>query len=363
MKYQLLIYVDQLFKPLYVVAKKLKFNAVASHSKPHFIVLKFFGIGSITRIAHVINVLGLPKHKITFITLQQNKPIINLLQLNAIYINTKHPKSLLNSLINIITHVWKTKNATVVDMERTSNISGLFRLFIGIRKKCHAFYFKSKNSKTSSQLFVSLHNKPATYAIAEMFNTTYKFKDDKHHIPNTSNKIFININAGDYLPERKFSLLKYAQLIKTLLQKNTNWCFYLTGSPSEFTYVQSFINILKNNNVPLKQIVNIAGTCNLSQFVTSLKEAKLFITNDSGPLHLSYHFGVKTVAIWGPTSAKLVGYKNSTRMLNLHTEIECTPCFKHPKSNVAKTCSGKITCFAAMNIEEMATKISSFVER
>jgi len=149
--------------------------------------------------------------------------------------------------------------------------------------------------------------------------------------------------------------------MQILHDKNPDWHFYLSGIQAEYTYVESFKESLVHLGIPPTKVSNIAGQHNLSEFVTFLEESELFITNDSGPLHIAYLFGVKTVGIWGPTSSRLVGYKDNKRMLNFNPEIDCAPCFIHPKSKIAKICKGDITCFKAMDIEAMASKIISFV--
>tara|TARA_R110002073_G_scaffold258681_1_gene421657 strand:+ start:5844 stop:6956 length:1113 start_codon:yes stop_codon:yes gene_type:complete len=361
MKHQTLIIFDQLLRPLYVLLNLLKWGKKEPHINKNFIALKFFGIGSITRIVHVMDTIGIEKGQVTFITLHKNKAIIDLLNLNAVYIKTKHPLVLINSLLKVIFHIWNQKQTAILDMERTSNLSGLFRLIVGIGKSCNSFYFKPENKYKKGQLFVSMSDKPATQAIAEMFHRTYVHSDEYIDVPD-SNKVFVNINAGNYCPERKFPLSEYAVLIKMLYDENPDWCFYLTGIKSELAFVSSFKDQLVKLGIPSNSILNIAGQHNLHSFISFLKEAKLFITNDSGPLHLAHLFNIKTVGIWGPTSPKLIGYQNSKKMLNLESELTCSPCFIHPKSPVAKYCQGDLTCFKAMGVKKMASDIIKFVE-
>ncbi len=363
MRHKLLITIDQLLKPIYVFLNTLKWVKRKHCDTQNFIVIKFFGIGSITRIVHVINTINIATNRVTFITLYKNKAVIDLLDANAMYIKTKHPLVLISSIFKVVFQTWRQRQTSILDMERASNASGIFRLLIGIGKQCNSFYFKPKNKNKNGQFFVSLQNKSATKAISELFKKTYtnpSVKPNKKAV--SAHKVYVNINAGDYLPERKFTLPEYATLIKMLHNKNPDWHFYLTGVKSEYEFVTSFKERLINKGIPLKQTSVIAGEHNLSEFVNCLKEAKLCITNDSGPLHLAHFFGVKTAAIWGPTSSQLVGYQNSEQMLNLELDMHCSPCFFHPKSHVAKYCQGDLTCFKSMNPEEMASKIIRFVE-
>lgn len=83
----------------------------------------------------------------------------------------------------------------------------------------------------------------------------------------------------------------------------------------------------------------------------------MLITNDSGPMHLACYYETPTVAIWGPTSAILVGYPDSYRMRNVFIEKECSPCFIHPKSKVAQACSNRIDCFQELSPKKVLNAI------
>ena len=361
MKHQALIIIDRLAKPIYTLLNNLKWRPKKNGSQPQYIVLKFFGLGSITRIAHVLNQSEISRKEVTFVTLIAHKGIIEILNLNALYIKTGNPFQFIGSVFSTIYKVWKQKNTVILDMERASNLSGIFRLVIGINKKCSAFSFEQSNRQKSTQNFITLTNKAATTAIAEMFGTSYTIPE-LNLKNNASNKILVNINAGSYLPQRKFTLPEYAKLIQALSIQKPTWHFYLTGLKSEVGDTEKFKQLLITNDVPVDKISNLAGQQNLKAFVDEIKSAKLLITNDSGPLHLAYYFGMLTVGIWGPTAPLLVGYKDNNLMLNIQSNITCTPCFIHPKSSVAKHCKGQLTCFKSLIPSEMASKIVSFVD-
>jgi hypothetical protein len=361
MNNRLLIIIDRLAKPLYVLLNRLKWSSKAYTSENSFVALKFFGLGSITRIANVMDQTGVNRRAVTFITLEQNRSVIEILELQALYIKTGNPFSFVWTACKSIFTVWGMKNVTVLDMERASNLSGIFRLIVSIRKPAVSFYFKPNNQVKGSQVFISLVNKPAPLAIASMFESPLQSTEYLSHTEINKNRIIVNVNAGNYLPQRKFSTPEYVNLIKSLFSLHSNWQFELSGLESELDRVVSFRANLLEIGIPESNVKVIAGKHDLKSFSERLKTASLFITNDSGPLHLAYYFKVRTVAIWGPTSPDLVGYKNNESMLNLATDMNCSPCFLHPKSKVAKACNGELTCFKTMNIQEMASKISSFV--
>ncbi len=135
-------------------------------------------------------------------------------------------------------------------------------------------------------------------------------------------------------------------MIAHLKQKDSSFEFVLTGSKKEESYTNGLAQLLSQKGIPYE---NITGQLSLSELIDLLKNSHLLVTNDSGPLHLAHYFNVPTVAIWGPTSAKLVAYADSERMKNISMEKECSPCFIHPKSKVGLACSHRIDCLQELN--------------
>lgn len=362
MNQNVLIFIDRLAGPFYALLLFSKSILPVKKSKSDaLILLKFFGFGSLTRIAYVIERTGLDKENITLITLSKNKGLVSKLGLKAIYIKSKNPFVLLWSILQSIIIVWQQTGTKIIDMERASNISGIYRILISIRKPCASFVFAKSRFNKGSQSFVSLSQKPATEAITEILGETQIQPLKEGGQSKYKHRILVNVNAGSYLPERMFMPVQYADLISKLAIQFPNWQFELTGLQTEVNRVSRFEDILIEKGVPKARITNLAGQQNLQALLNRIESAQLIITNDSGPLHFAQWIGSKTVGIWGPTSARLVGYPNSKMMLNLEPNDSCHPCFIHPKSNVAKFCDGELTCFKTRNIDQMVDQIVQFV--
>ncbi len=337
-----LIFIDRLFTPVYLA---LSFLLPYSFSKSFYkgqktIAIKLFGMGSIVRVANVLKQSNEKNYKFELITLFKNKNVCELLKIKAHYIRSSNPFFIIIDTAKIIFAVWKMKNIRIIDLERTSNLSGIFRLICSIGKSCSSFVIQGNSITNRNQNFISIIDKPALEVIEEIFEIK---KINKEITPFNyyKNKIIINCNAGEYLPQRKYPILKYAELIKELSVGYPATTFVLTGMKQEEKYTRELDVLLKKEKISVE---NKVGKQTLSELVTELKESKLLITNDSGPLHLASYFQVPTVAIWGPTSPLLVGYPESDNMKNVTLKLECSPCFIHPKSKVAKACSNRIDC-------------------
>jgi heptosyltransferase-2 len=59
-----------------------------------------------------------------------------------------------------------------------------------------------------------------------------------------------------------------------------------------------------------------------------IKKFDLFITNDTGPMHLAFASLTKSIALFAPTDAHLVGPLNVDNSMVIQKEKTCLPCIK-----------------------------------
>ncbi len=73
--------------------------------------------------------------------------------------------------------------------------------------------------------------------------------------------------------------------------------------------------------------VNLAGRTTLREFIALASMARLFLTNDSGPMHVAAALGVPTVAVFGSTEPALTG-PLGPKVRVVRRKVDCSPCFK-----------------------------------
>ncbi len=66
----------------------------------------------------------------------------------------------------------------------------------------------------------------------------------------------------------------------------------------------------------------------LNIMAAALEKMTLFITNDTGPLHLALAMQTPTIALFSPTSPKICGPYYNTRAMVLEASPTCFPCLK-----------------------------------
>ncbi len=100
---------------------------------------------------------------------------------------------------------------------------------------------------------------------------------------------------------------------------------------------------------------SLAGKTSLSDFLTLIPGCDLYITNDTGAMHVAAAFGVPTLAIFGPTD------EQATRPLGACTQLiageaDCRPC-------LLRHCPIDHRCMNSVSVEEVFDAARSLLER
>lgn len=87
--------------------------------------------------------------------------------------------------------------------------------------------------------------------------------------------------------------------------------------------------------------INLAGSTSLPQAMALVAACRLFITNDSGLMHVAYALKVPLVAIFGSTDMLATGPLGAESQV-VHVPVDCSPCLK-PVCPIDKRCMERIT--------------------
>jgi heptosyltransferase-2 len=71
--------------------------------------------------------------------------------------------------------------------------------------------------------------------------------------------------------------------------------------------------------------VNFAGRTRLAEFIETAAACHVFLTNDSGAMHVAAAVGTPTVAVFGPTDAVATG-PSGPRCRVVREPVSCSPC-------------------------------------
>jgi heptosyltransferase-2 len=122
-------------------------------------------------------------------------------------------------------------------------------------------------------------------------------------------------SAKRWLPER------FAESACTLAAR-MNAMVALHGSASERELCESVRLMIAAQGI---ECVNYAGRTTLEEFIERAAASMVFLSNDSGAMHIASALGVPTVAIFGATNPVTTGPAGRLTQI-VRQPVECSPC-------------------------------------
>lgn len=139
-------------------------------------------------------------------------------------------------------------------------------------------------------------------------------------------------SAKCWLPER------FVEVSKRLLEDPSLYIVYF-GDPAGAPLVNDICKKLGSDRV-----INLAGRTTIREAIALIQCCNVFLTNDSGPMHICAALKVPLVALFGSTSDARTGpYGGGTV---IHKHVECSPCYK-------RVCPIDFRCMKQIGVDEV----------
>ncbi len=138
-------------------------------------------------------------------------------------------------------------------------------------------------------------------------------------------------------PERNFS-----ELADRLVQEKKAVIIF-SGSSDDRTLNRRVTKMMRQN------AYNWAGEMSLKELAALAMLSDLFITTDTGPMHIAAAAGAKVLALFGPTAPWRTGPYGSGHIV-VRTGIACSPCFK-------RKCEKNIECMQGIDVSDVMSRI------
>lgn len=134
----------------------------------------------------------------------------------------------------------------------------------------------------------------------------------------------LGINPGaSYGSAKRWYPQKFAEVAMRLSKA---YDIVIFGGPSEVEIANDIETALKKANISNYQ--NMAGKTSIKVLCQKIGGLDLFITGDSGPMHIAAAFSVPTVAIFGPTKDIETNQWKNPKGIIVKREMDCAPCMK-----------------------------------
>jgi len=187
----------------------------------------------------------------------------------------------------------------------------------------HSGFLLSHTPKISSKQH--LVKQYVELAMINENNFTQDIPNLSLHIKATQfHKPMLGINAGaTYGSAKRWYPEKFAGVASLYSDK---FDIIIFGGPSEVDMAQEIEENLKMQGI--SNYINLAGKTTIMELCSKIGGCSLFITNDSGPMHIAAAYQVPTVSIFGPTKDKETSQWNNAKSKVVKHDISCAPCMK-----------------------------------
>ena len=135
----------------------------------------------------------------------------------------------------------------------------------------------------------------------------------------------LGINPGaTYGSAKRWYPDKFAEVAKAFSDTHHIVIF---GGPGEVEMGNDIQRRLQQMNI--NNFTNLAGKTNIQELCSGIGGLDIFVTNDSGPMHVAAAYEVPTVAIFGPTRhLETCQWKNVKSIIVRRDDVPCAPCMK-----------------------------------
>jgi heptosyltransferase II len=158
----------------------------------------------------------------------------------------------------------------------------------------------------------------------------------QHKIPEGATIVGINPGAAYgsakcWLPER------FRSVIEKLVQRPNTYALCFADQPGA-----ALVHSICEGMPP--SVINLAAATNLRELIALIEQCTLFLTNDSGPMHIAAALKTPLVALFGSTNEIATGpYGHG---LVIHKHVECSPCYR-------RTCPIDFRCMKRIEVDEV----------
>lgn len=142
--------------------------------------------------------------------------------------------------------------------------------------------------------------------------------------PKKFEKPTMGINAGaTYGSAKRWYPERFALVAREFSSK---FDIIIFGGPNEVEMAAEIESYLKSSLVA--NYTNLAGKTDIKELCSLIGGCSLFVTNDSGPMHVAAAYGVPTVSIFGPTKHTETSQWMNEKSSIVKHDMECSPCMR-----------------------------------
>ena len=161
------------------------------------------------------------------------------------------------------------------------------------------------------------------------------------------NDILIGINPGAAYGSAKCWLPERFKELSLKLLKDSKIKLLYFGDQGGAPVVDEICK-----NLPSDRVVNLATKTTLRELMAFIDACDLFLTNDSGPMHMAAALCTPLLALFGSTSAIATGPYLTGEII--HKQVACSPCYR-------RECPIDFRCMKQITVDEVYQKLIDII--
>ena len=131
-----------------------------------------------------------------------------------------------------------------------------------------------------------------------------------------------------------------ARLIPSVTRVISHWNSIRFNAPALAAVYQQLVEA-EQAATPSGEAAKLAPPTGLRGVIPYIRRARLFVSGDTGPMHLASAFGVPVVGIFGPTDPAKNGPFGAGDEV-VWEDVPCGPCYKHRCPGYGNVCMTSI---------------------
>ena len=165
-----------------------------------------------------------------------------------------------------------------------------------------------------------------------------------HDIGQGDMLVGVHVGSGPRAPAKRWGIEKYAEVVRRL-RDDLGGKVVLTGSLGERDLAAKVAELAGGDGV-----FNASGELNIRQTAALLSRCRLFISNDTGPMHLAAALGTRTIGLFGPETPVRYGPVGKANRA-VYAGVHCSPCV-HIYAGIVNDCAEGL-CMGAIEADDV----------
>jgi len=138
-------------------------------------------------------------------------------------------------------------------------------------------------------------------------------------------KVHIGINPNSVASSRRWPIPYWQNLVMAFSSLNAQCIMF--GGPRDQSTAAEILQPVSPD------VIDLTGKTSLEESIRYIAQCDLFISNDSGPMHIADAAGVPTLGLWGAGDIRHTGLRSGFSK-NLNAGVYCSPCRKNQCPNI-----------------------------